>query len=171
MHWQASWSLSTCHYPTYHGHSVLGHCVCDIIFEPHRLHAQRWGNIQDVRVLLTGPQVWGSQFRSATSRQNNILEAQNQLFKTAYTRNVPLVLIWCMRSNLFMGVASVPVKWMALALLMTMSMPPNCFTACSMELWTLDSSRTSTMLGRACPPADSTAQSNADTYTAQLKCF
>ena len=164
MEGQALW-------PTHHGHSVLGHCVGDIIFEPYRPHAQRWGNIQDVRVLLTGPQVWGSQFRSATSRQNNILEAQNQLFKTAYTRNVPLVLIWCMRSNLFMGVASVPVKWMALALLMTMSMPPNCFTACSMELWTLDSSRTSTMLGRACPPADSTAQSNADTYTAQLKCF
>ena len=77
-----------------------------------------------------------------------------------YTRNVPLVLIWCMRSNRFIGVASVPVKWIALALLTTMSIPPNCFTACSMEFWMLLSSRTSTMLGRACPPADSTAQSD-----------
>ena len=97
-------------------------------------------------------------------RQNIILFAEEN-HPTTYTRNVPLVLIWCMRSNLFIGVASVPVKWMALALLITMSMPPNCFTACSMEFWTLDSSRTSTMLGKACPPADSTAQSNADTYT------
>ena len=41
------------------------------------------------------------------------------------TRNVPRVLIWCIRSKRFMSVASVPVSWMALALLTQMSMPPK----------------------------------------------
>ena len=64
--------------------------------------------------------------------------------------------MWCMRSYLFMGVSRVPVREMALALLTRMSIPPNCLTAFSTAVPTLSSSRTSTIWGKACPPAAST---------------
>ena len=46
-------------------------------------------------------------------------------------RKVPRVLTSIIRSYLFMGVAVVPVMWMALALLTRMSIPPNLLTAWS----------------------------------------
>ena len=52
-----------------------------------------------------------------------------------------------------MSVASVPVRLMAEALLTQMSMPPNLAAACSTASNTLASSRTSTISGRAWPPA------------------
>ena len=54
-----------------------------------------------------------------------------------------------------MSVARVPVSWMAEALLTQMSMPPNRATAASTAASTEASSRTSTINGRACPPAAS----------------
>lgn len=48
-----------------------------------------------------------------------------------YVRKVPLVLIWFIKSYFFMGVSKVPVREMAEALLMRMSMPPNSLTAAS----------------------------------------
>ena len=74
----------------------------------------------------------------------------------SYTRKVPLALIWFMRSYFFILVSCVPVREIALALLMRMSMPPKCWAACSTDEATDCSSRTSTMQGRACPPAAST---------------
>jgi len=41
------------------------------------------------------------------------------------TRNVPRVLIWCIKSYFFMEVYSVPVRFIADALLIKISMPPN----------------------------------------------
>ena len=40
-------------------------------------------------------------------------------------RNVPRVLTWCIRSNRFIGVSSVPVRLIAEALFTRMSMPPK----------------------------------------------
>ena len=54
-----------------------------------------------------------------------------------------------------MSVASVPVSEMAEALLTQMSMPPNRWTVCSTAAITEASSRTSTISGRALPPAAS----------------
>ena len=54
-----------------------------------------------------------------------------------------------------MSVARVPVSWMAEALLTQMSMPPKRATAASTAAMTEASSRTSTISGRACPPAAS----------------
>src|SRR5262249_23363260 len=45
------------------------------------------------------------------------------------------------------------VRWTALALLTTMSMPPKVATVRSIALFTCVSSRTSTTSGSACPPA------------------
>jgi len=50
-------------------------------------------------------------------------------FKIYYTRNVPLVLMLCIKSYLFMSVSNVPVNDIALALFMTISIPPNTSTA------------------------------------------
>ena len=71
-------------------------------------------------------------------------------------RKVPLVLILCMRSKRFIGVATVPVMWIALALLTRMSIPPNFSTVCSMADLTASSSCMSTIHGRHFPPAAST---------------
>ncbi len=46
---------------------------------------------------------------------------------------------------------------MALALLTTMSIPPNCSTVRSTAATTASSSRTSPTIGSACPPASSIA--------------
>lgn len=41
------------------------------------------------------------------------------------TMKVPLILIWCIKSYFFIEISSVPVKLIAEALLIRMSMPPN----------------------------------------------
>ncbi len=46
-------------------------------------------------------------------------------------RKVPRALIPCIRSQLFIGVSSVPVRLMALALFTRMSMPPKVSTVFS----------------------------------------
>lgn len=87
----------------------------------------------------------------------NIKNLQKHCKKNdTYTRKVPLALILFIRSYLFISVARVPVKEIALALFTTMSIPPNLATAFSTALITCFSSRTSTMQGRALPPAAST---------------
>lgn len=78
-----------------------------------------------------------------------------------YVRNVPLALIWFIKSYRFMGVFKVPARKMALALLtnyekakklvhnplptnsksekqLTISKPPNCATALSTASWTCE---------------------------------
>ena len=52
-----------------------------------------------------------------------------------------------------MSVAATGVNWMALALLTTMSMPPNFAAVSSIAALTAASSRTSTASGSALPPA------------------
>lgn len=42
-----------------------------------------------------------------------------------YTKNVPRVLILCIKSYRFISVCAVPVNEIALALLIRMSIPPN----------------------------------------------
>jgi hypothetical protein len=59
------------------------------------------------------------------------------------------------KSKRFMGVASVLVRLMALALLTRMSMPPKVSTALAAAANTASSSRMSTASGRARPPAAS----------------
>ena len=59
-----------------------------------------------------------------------------------------------------MGVAKVPVKLMALALLISISIPPNVFTASSTASFTLASSLISTTHGKHLPPASSTVIKN-----------
>jgi hypothetical protein len=59
----------------------------------------------------------------------------------------------CIRSKRFMSVSSVPVSWMAEALLMQTSMPPKALTVAATPAATWASSRTSTTSGRALPPA------------------
>lgn len=80
------------------------------------------------------------------------------------TINVPLVLIECIKSYLFiikmieylfMSVASVSVSEIALALLMSISIPPNVATAFSMAAFTSLSFRMSHWIPRALPPASS----------------
>lgn len=83
-------------------------------------------------------------------------ESSRMLINHTHARNVPRVLIWCMRSYLFISVSRVPVSEMALALFTRMSMPPNFFTASSTADVTCFSSRTSTTQGRHLPPAAST---------------
>lgn len=63
-----------------------------------------------------------------------------------------------MRSYFFMGVSSVRVRDIALALLTRISMPPNCLTALSTAFFIDPSSLTSTKQGSACPPAASTEE-------------
>ncbi len=46
-------------------------------------------------------------------------------------RKVPRTLIPCMRSHFFIGVCSVPERWMALALFTRMSIPPKVATVFS----------------------------------------
>ncbi len=58
-----------------------------------------------------------------------------------------------MRSKRFIGVASVPVRLIALALLTSTSMPPNSFTAASTAPATDASSRMSQTIGSARAPA------------------
>lgn len=78
------------------------------------------------------------------------------MIKDTYTRKVPLALILFIKSYLFISVAIVLVKEIALALFTTISIPPNFATALSTALITWVSSRTSTMQGKALPPAAST---------------
>ena len=77
--------------------------------------------------------------------------------------SVEMVKFWVLRtqakktkSHLFIGVSSVPVKLMALALLTSISIPPNIFTAFCTASTTAPSSRMSTAQGRHFPPASST---------------
>ena len=63
--------------------------------------------------------------------------------------------MFCIRSKRFMSVASVPVRLIADALLMQMSMPPKRSTAASTAACTCSSSRMSPTIGRAAPPAAS----------------
>jgi hypothetical protein len=72
-------------------------------------------------------------------------------------RNAPRQLMSFMRSYAFIGRSSVRDRLMALALLTTMSMPPNCAAVCSTALATNSSSRTSPTRGSAWPPASSIA--------------
>lgn len=68
-------------------------------------------------------------------------------------RKVPLVLIECIKSYLFMSSLSVGVKEIALALLMRISIPPKVATVLSIAACTLFSSQMSHEIGRALPPA------------------
>ena len=73
-------------------------------------------------------------------------------------------------SHFFIGVSKVPVKLIALALLTSMSIPPNVFTASCTALLTAFSSRISTAQGRHFPPASSTVIKyvNNNCYTSWL---
>ena len=73
-----------------------------------------------------------------------------------YQRKVPLTLTLVIRSYFFIGVSAVPVKWIALALFIKISMPPNVFTAAATAFCTSSSIRTSIVNGRHLPPAAST---------------
>ena len=68
-------------------------------------------------------------------------------------------------SHFFIGVSKVPVKLIALALLTSMSIPPNVFTASCTALLTAFSSRISTAQGRHFPPASSTVIKYINTIT------
>ena len=70
------------------------------------------------------------------------------------------ILVNWTRPHFFIGVSKVPVKLIALALLTSMSIPPNVFTASCTALLTAFSSRISTAQGRHFPPASSTAARN-----------
>lgn len=102
-----------------------------------------------------------------------------------YTKNVPLVLMLCIRSYRFISVCKVGVRDIALALLIKISIPPNCnnWKPCQLNAirklchimiivqtvstafltadLTADSSRTSKMQGKALPPAFSTVDINS----------
>ena len=71
------------------------------------------------------------------------------------TRKVPRALMFCIRSSRLGSVCSVPVRWMAEALLMQMSMPPKRSTvrATAASIWS--ASRMSHSSGKAWPPAAS----------------
>ena len=73
------------------------------------------------------------------------------------TRKVPRPLTWCIRSQRFISVASVPVSEMAEALLTQMSIPPKRSAVAATAAVTGSSSRTSTTKGSALPPAFSIA--------------
>lgn len=68
-------------------------------------------------------------------------------------RKIDLVLIWCIRSKRFVSVWRVPVKLIALALLTTISIPPNFFTPSSTARWICSSNRMSHWQGRQSPPS------------------
>lgn len=70
-----------------------------------------------------------------------------------------------------MSVSNVPVSDMALALLTSMSIPPNALTAASTAAITCFSSRTSTTQGRHFPPAASTDRKHANEATYQIHKF
>lgn len=70
----------------------------------------------------------------------------------AYTRKVPLVLILCIKSKCFIDVSSVPVKEIALALLIKISILPNFSTVDFTAFSTDSSSRTSTAQAKPRPP-------------------
>ena len=88
----------------------------------------------------------------------NWFVSTNQTCYVTYTRYVPLVLMLCIRSYFFIGVSCVPVKLIALALLITISIPPNFSTVSSMDFWICSSFLMSTIHGNACPPAASTGK-------------
>src|ERR1041384_1740323 len=71
------------------------------------------------------------------------------------TTKVPRALIWCIRSKRRMSVCCTGVSWIALALLTTISAPPNFSAVASSACFTFSSSRTSTTSGSALPPAAS----------------
>src|ERR1043165_3675715 len=71
------------------------------------------------------------------------------------TMKVPRALIWCIRSKRRMSVCCTLVSWIALSLLTTISMPPNFSAVVSSACLTFSSSRTSTTIGSALPPAAS----------------
>src|SRR5580704_11551466 len=73
------------------------------------------------------------------------------------SRKVPRQLMSCIRSYLFIDSDSEPDRSMALALLTTMSMPPNRSTVRATAPATLSSSRTSPAIASALPPAASIA--------------
>ena len=68
------------------------------------------------------------------------------------TMKVPRVLMACMRSKRRMSVSATGTRVTALALLTTMSMPPNVATVFSIAAFTCSSSRTSTASGNDRPP-------------------
>ena len=68
---------------------------------------------------------------------------------------VPRALTPIIRSKRFIGVSSVPVRLMALALLTRMSMPPKCSAARATPSAICASSRISTWSASALPPAAS----------------
>ena len=70
-------------------------------------------------------------------------------------RNVPLPFILCIKSYRFISVSRVPVKLIAEALLMHMSIPPNSLTVLSTLSRTLSSFLISHFSGRHFPPASS----------------
>lgn len=92
--------------------------------------------------------------------KTSVHEYYNKMFFWTYTRKVPLALILFMRSYRFMSVSLVSVNDIALALLITTSMPPNWLTARVTAAFTWPSSRTSAVHGRAFPPAASTETHN-----------
>ena len=73
------------------------------------------------------------------------------------TKKVPRRLIWCIRSYFFIGVSRVPVRLIALALLIQTSMAPNASTAFCTASKTCSSLRMSHINGNALPPAASTS--------------
>lgn len=148
------------HTKSAHGHAILGNGVSNMRTEPVLGHIQWWTKIENVRVgtLLKmrqakfWPAIYSYGIRQHTKKEYNLKK------DSTHTRNVPLALILCIKSYLFMSVANVSVREMALALLTTMSIPPNSLTAASTAACTCCSSRTSTTQGRHFPPAATTAK-------------
>lgn len=66
---------------------------------------------------------------------------------------VPRILIWCIRSYLFIDWLIVPERLIADALFTRISMPPKVYTILAIHSLTLASSRMSQGRGRAFPPA------------------
>jgi hypothetical protein len=46
-----------------HGHPVLGHGVSHVVFEPKRVHVERWGQVQNMSVIAF-LQIWKTLFGS-----------------------------------------------------------------------------------------------------------
>ncbi len=69
-------------------------------------------------------------------------------------KNVPRTLTENIRSNRFISSSNVGDKFMALALFISISIPPNSLRVSSTAAWTWFSNRISVIHGRALPPID-----------------
>ena len=118
-----------------HAHAVLRHRVGDVVAEPFRVEVERRRQREDVRIA---------------SAAADVLRCGRHACEQA---NVPRTLTPNMRSKRFIGVAAVPVRLIALALLTRMSMPPNALDRRLDRRRDRASSRMSQAIGSACAAA------------------